>query len=289
MAIRNKNIGDVLIENEIITKDILAEALEHQTKFGGNITQYLVTCGYIKEEDMVKCISSQFGYPYLPLSEYDVPPEVIKLVPSELAEKYWLVPVDNIENLVTVVMANPLDEEAIREVEKVTKCKVQPFVGIRSDIAKAIARYYKITVEGMDMHKDKAKAPIFLHGTPPPDLEHRRSLRIKADMSIHFTVPGAPDGGEIEEVKTKDVARHGFLFESPNMLPIGSFVMLKIDLPHEESYHTISAVAQVVRVIPLENKKFDVAVKLVAIPEGDADKIVKHALSKSKRSEKEKK
>jgi len=289
MAKKNKNIGDVLIENEIITKAILAEALEYQAKFGGNITQYLVGRGYIKEEDMVKCISSQFGYPYLPLSEYDVPPEVVKLVPSELAEKYWLVPVDKMENLVTVVMANPLDEEAIKEIEKVTKCKVQPFVGIRSDIAKAIARYYKISIEGMGLSKDKTKAPIFLHGEPPPDLEHRRSLRIKADMSIHFTVPGAAEGGEFKEAKTKDVARHGFLFESSNMLPIGSFVRLKIDLPHEESLHTISAVAQVVRVIPLENKKFDIAVKLVAIPEGDADKIVKHALAKSKRSEKGKK
>lgn len=282
MTKKEKNIGDILIENSIITKEVMGEALKYQTEFGGNLTQYLITHNYLKEEDLVKCISSQFGYPYLPLMAYDIPHHIIKLLPAEIAEKHWLIPVDKIENLLTVVMANPLDKDAIEEVERATKCKVQPFVGMRSDIAKAIERSYNIYVGTAGALKSEKEAPLFIGTKRSLGLENRRSIRIKSNISIHFTEPGA--AGEAKDMQTKDVSRYGFLFESPNILPLGSYLMLKVDLPKEVSTGPVTVVGQVVRVVPLENKKFDIGIKIVTMPKGASDKIVKHALDVSKRA-----
>jgi len=279
-----KNIGEVLIENKIISKEVLAKALQYQAVNGGNLTQFLVHEGYIKEEDIVKCISSQFGYPYLPLAAYDVPRSVLKTVPSYLAEKYWLVPIDKIGNLLTVVMANPLDVEAVSAIEKETGCNVQPFVGMRSDIAKAIERLYNITMDDRLFKKDKKDAPLVLESLKAPGLENRRALRIRSKIGIHFTQPGAKDMAGYKDAETKDVSRYGFLFESPNILPVGSYLMMKVDLPDSISTASVNAVAQVVRVIPLENKKFDIAVKVITMPKGAADKVIKHAMDMSKKA-----
>ena len=97
-----RKIGEILIANGLITKKALDEALAHQKLHGGNVTQYLIAHDYLKEEDLAKCISVQFGYPYLPLRAYDIPANIIKLVPVEIVKKYWLIPVDKIQNIITV-------------------------------------------------------------------------------------------------------------------------------------------------------------------------------------------
>ena len=274
MATKKHKIGEILIDNNFIAREMLDEALEHQKKFGGNITQYLIAYGYIKEEDLAKCISQQFGHPYLPLRAYDIPREIIELVPSSVAERYWLIPVDKIENIITIVMANPLDEEAIKEVEAITRCTVQPFVGIFSDIIKAIEHYYNISIEDESLKKDKKAAPLFIYTKNYAGLEHRRSVRIKTNIEVHF-----PAQDVYKKAATKDVSMHGLLFESQNILPIGSYIVLEIDLPKDHSPYPIAAVVQVVRVMPLANKRFDVAVKIVKMEKDDADKTIRYAMS----------
>lgn len=274
MAGKSKRIGEILIENNLITKQALDMALEHQKKYGGNITQYLIAYDFIKEEDLAKCISIQFGYPYLPLRTYDIPKEIIKLIPANIAEKYWLIPVDRIGNILTVVMADPLDDKAIEEVEKITSCAVQPFVGILSDIVKAIEHYYEIYIDNAELKKGKSKAPLFISTKEYAGFEHRKSIRIKADIMVHFPVQDT-----YKKSETKNVSMHGFLFESANALPIGSYIIMEIDLPEGFNPYPIAAVVQVVRVVPLSNKRFDIGVKMVNIPKEDADKIIRYAIA----------
>jgi len=277
MLSKRRKIGEILIENGFITKRILDEALEYQKKYGGNITQYLVAYSYVTEEDVAKCLTQQFGYPYLPLRAYDIPSHIIELIPANVAERYWLIPADRIENIITVVMVDPLDEKAIEEVEKITSCKVQPFVGILSDIIKAIERYYSIYIENRELMREGAIAPLFISAGAYKGLEHRRSIRLSTRIAVHF-----PAQDLYKSSETKNVSMHGFLFESPNILPVGSFVV-EINLPSEFSPYPIAAVMQVVRAIPLENKKFDIAVKTINMSRDDADRIIRYALRRKEK------
>ncbi|MBI4974682.1 MAG: PilZ domain-containing protein [Candidatus Omnitrophica bacterium] len=270
MKIKRK-IGEILIENGLITPDILNEALQYQNKFGGNITQYLIAYNYVTEEGVAKCVSMQFGFPYLPLNFYNIPDEVVDLVPIDIAQRHWLMPVDRVKNILTVVMANPLDDKAIEEVEKITGCSVQPFVGLLSDIIKAIERYYNIIIEDRGL-KDQKAAPLFIETKTYKGIEHRKSVRLKAKINIHFPVQE-----QYKKSSTKDVSLQGFLFESENILPIGAYVLLEIDVPEEINPAPIAAVVQVVRVVPLGNKRFDIGARMVKIPKEDAATIIKYA------------
>ena len=139
----NKHLGEVLIERGIIEPVQLEQALAHQQQKGGLIGEILVSLGFVKEEDIAQALTAQYGFPYLPLANYDIDPEVSEIVPARVARQYLLVPVDKIGNNLTVSMSNPLNIQAIEDVELLTGCNVQVFVSTSSDLKQAIEKYYK--------------------------------------------------------------------------------------------------------------------------------------------------
>lgn len=279
MLKKTRKIGEILIENGYITKEILDMALEYQSRHGGTLTQYLLSGGYIKEEDLARCISIQYGYPYLPLRAYDIPHNIVRMIEPDIARKYWLMPVDKIGNILTLVMADPLDEEATREVEKATGCTVQSFVGTISDITKAIERYYGVKVEDKFHKKEEKESPLFIETKKYSGPERRRSVRIKAHIEVHFPLQGL-----YEKSVTKDVSMNGFLFNSKNILPIRSLITLEIDLPSEFCSHPLAAVVRVVRAMPLRDGTFDIGVELIDMPKEDLNRIIQYAMTKNKGS-----
>jgi len=279
MKKRFKKIGEILIESGFVDQQKIDEALQYQSEVGGNITQYLIERNYIKEEDLAKCISVQFGCPYLPLRAYEISSKIAEIIPAEIAEKYWVMPVDKIGNILTVVMANPLDEEAVGAIEKATGCYVQPFVGILSDIAKAIEHYYDISLEDEVLAAVEKKAPLFIKVPSYKGEDRRKAIRIKCRLNVHFVDPNIYHRANYVKVETKDISKTGFLFESANILPLDSFLNLGFHLPENVNPYPIHAVVQVIRVAPLKSGRFDVGVKIMSIKKSDINKILKYSLT----------
>ena len=138
-----KLLGELLIERRVITKKDLDKALEIQKERGGMVGEILVDLELAKEEDIAQALTAQYGFPYLPLANYEIEPQVIESVPKNVCEQYCLIPIDKIENNLTLAMSNPLNKEAIEDVEEITKCAVQIFVTTTGDIRNALSKYYK--------------------------------------------------------------------------------------------------------------------------------------------------
>jgi len=138
-----KPLGELLIDLGIISKDNVDKALEIQEKKGGLIGEILVEMGCAKEEDIAQVLTVQYGFPYLPLANYDISPDVIKLIPVKIAREYLLIPIDKIGSNLTLAMSNPLNTKAIEEVEHLCGTNVQVFIATISDVKNAIAKYYK--------------------------------------------------------------------------------------------------------------------------------------------------
>ena len=141
--ILNKQLGELLIERGMINEQQLTKALTVQKDKGGLIGEILVELGFAKEEDIAQALTAQYGFPYLPLSNYDINSEIVNIVPGRVARQYLLVPIDKIGNNLTLAMSNPLNVQAIEDVELLSGCSVQTFVSTSSDIKKAIEKYYK--------------------------------------------------------------------------------------------------------------------------------------------------
>jgi type IV pilus assembly protein PilB len=138
----NKQLGELLIERGLISREQLESALKMQKEKGGLIGELLVELGFVQEEDVAQAITTQYGFPFLPLANYEINPEVIKIIPLRVARQYFVLPIDKIGNNLTVTMSNPLNVQAIEDVELLTGCSIQTFVSTSSDIREAIEKYY---------------------------------------------------------------------------------------------------------------------------------------------------
>ncbi|MFA5146067.1 MAG: hypothetical protein WC515_01630 [Candidatus Omnitrophota bacterium] len=138
----SKQLGELLLERGIITEAQLDKAIKIQSEKGGLIGQILVMLGFAKEEEIAQALTVQYGFPYLPLDNYEINAEAIKLIPENVAAQYNLIAIDKIGDLVTIAMSNPLNVQAVEDIELITKCKVQVFVSTMSDINNSIKKYY---------------------------------------------------------------------------------------------------------------------------------------------------
>ena len=138
-----KRIGEVLLERGLITRKKLEEALAHQKEHGGLMGQVLIKLGMVTEEDVALALTAQYGFPYLPLDNYEIDVALTSLIPERVAKEYCLIPIDRIGNALTLAMADPSNIQAIEDIEILTHCVVQAFVSTPSDIQKAIERYYQ--------------------------------------------------------------------------------------------------------------------------------------------------
>ena len=112
---------------------------------GGLIGEILVELKYTTEDDIAKMLTAQYGFAYLPLSNYEIDQSLINIIPERVARQYCLIPIDKIGNNLTIAMSNPLNTQAVEDMETLTSCSVQTFVSTASDIKHAIERYYKAT------------------------------------------------------------------------------------------------------------------------------------------------
>jgi hypothetical protein len=141
--INNKPLGELLLDRGIINQSQMGEGLNLQREKGGLIGEILVDLRFVKEDDIAQALTAQYGFPYLPLSNYDVSMDITSIIPGRLARQYSLLPIHKVGNNLTLAMSNPLNVQAIEDVELFSGCSVQIFVSTSSDIKRAIEKYYK--------------------------------------------------------------------------------------------------------------------------------------------------
>ncbi len=138
-----KRIGEVLLDRGVITQKELEKALAHQKTHGGLMGQILIQLNIVTEEEIALALTAQYGFPYLPLDNYEIDNGLTAVIPEQMARQYCLIPIDRIGNALTLAMADPSNVQAIEDIEMMTKCVVQTFVSTPSDITKAIDKHYK--------------------------------------------------------------------------------------------------------------------------------------------------
>lgn len=139
----DKQLGELLIERGIINREQLDEALALRQERGGLIGEILVELGFAKEEDIAHALTAQYGFPYLPLSNYEIDSAITSIIPGRVARQYLLIPIDKTGNSLTIAMSNPLNIQAVEDVEMLSGCSVQTFVSTSSDVKNAIEKYYR--------------------------------------------------------------------------------------------------------------------------------------------------
>ena len=136
-----KRLGEILIEEGMITEAVLQEALAKQKSQGGLLGRLLVQEGYVSQEDVVAALVKQCRIPHLSLSQLDIDPEVISLMPPELVRSKHVLPIDKLGNILTVAMVDPMDFDTIDQLRELTGLKIKPIVCTYDDLDQAVLKY----------------------------------------------------------------------------------------------------------------------------------------------------
>ena len=139
----HKQLGELLVERGVINHEQISVALEYQKKHGSLLGEIFVELKFATEKDIAQALTCQYGFPYLPLTNYEIDPEVINSVPENVCRQFCLLPIDKIGKSLTLAMSNPLNVQAAEDVELITGCTVQAFVSTSTEIKQSIDKYYK--------------------------------------------------------------------------------------------------------------------------------------------------
>jgi len=139
------NLGELLVREKVINKDQLKTAFDYEKKNKVSIGSALVTLGHVSEEEMAQALSRQLGYPYIDLSQFEVYPDVINLIPVDIAKKHMIMPIHRIRSFLTMAMVDPTDLDVIENVRFRTSLSIQPVIASESGINDAINKYYGST------------------------------------------------------------------------------------------------------------------------------------------------
>lgn len=142
MAEVYKKIGDMLIDQGLITDAQLKEALEEQRITGEKLGEIIVNKGWLTHEEFDRALSVQTGITTFDLQGYIIEPDVIKLVPEDMSRKYKLIPVFLVDNNLTVAMTNPTNVFIIDELHRKTGYTIEPVLANEIEIRSAQDQYY---------------------------------------------------------------------------------------------------------------------------------------------------
>gem|GEM_PF-820239 len=166
---KNMLIGEMLVEEGIITKEQLKDALEEQKRTGQKIGEVLIKLGYISKEILWTFLGYQMGVPYINLDEIpNIRQDVLKLIPEQLIRAEKLIPVNKQGKVLTVAMADPLNFLVIDDLKATTRCEIDARLSPPEDINKLIGKYFgfkeedtgEITKAKVDELDDILSAPL---------------------------------------------------------------------------------------------------------------------------------
>jgi len=137
-------LGELLVKNQTITPEQLSSALKEQEESGRMMGSILVGMGALKDSDLLQFLSEQHGVPAIKLSEFQIDPEVLKIIPAGVASKYQVMPISAKDSTLTVAMIDPSNIFALDDIKFLTGYRVEALIAAENSVNEAIEEYYRV-------------------------------------------------------------------------------------------------------------------------------------------------
>jgi len=176
-----KDLGQILVEAEIITEEQLDRALEMQRKSSDRIERILLQQRLITTQQLAFFTSLQLGIPFINLKKEGVQPQALKLIPEAIARKYGVIPVNTTDGEIVVAMEDPRDIQTIEDLTALTMKRIEPVLSTFQDIQEMIDLNYRI---GGEIEEQLSQIPTRYRGAGTGIREARVSAEAIAQAPV---------------------------------------------------------------------------------------------------------
>jgi len=140
--LRKKYLGEILIANNLITKEQLKQALGEQQSTKEKLGTLLLKHGFVTEENLLRSLADSYRIPLLKLNDIKIDETLLKIVPERTSRKFVIMPISKTDNVLKIAMADPSNMAVIDDLEADTKLKVSVVLSSEKDIREAIEKFY---------------------------------------------------------------------------------------------------------------------------------------------------
>lgn len=137
-------LGKLLVEHGLISKEQLEKALKFQQEVGGRLPVVLVKLGFVNERKLVEFFAQQQGLDIVDLDELILPVKLVRRIPKDIIERHQILPVawNAATNTLTVATFDPYDLQALEEVQIAVDCRVVINLATRTSIIRMIDQFF---------------------------------------------------------------------------------------------------------------------------------------------------
>lgn len=147
-ALYYKNIGEMLVDEKMVTPEQLDAALELQrAERSKKLGEILEKMGVVSAEVVHYTLARKLGIPYVKLDNFEIDPLALQEVPVDVARKFCAIPLFNYRNWLVVALEDPANLEVIDILSFMTKRHIEVAIASQADIESAIDRYYGVRNE----------------------------------------------------------------------------------------------------------------------------------------------
>ena len=177
---QSRRIGEIFLEEGLIDRGKLEEALEEQDRTGRGLARTLKDLGYISESDMVRILGEHLGMPFL--TQRDYPPVIPPIRPEpskKFLKQYKVVPVGRVNGTLRLAVADPADRFPVEALKVFTGLDVEALIGCEEDILSAIEAYYGeggLTMEKIMKGLEEKGSDAAVTASEEDDVEHLKDM-----------------------------------------------------------------------------------------------------------------
>jgi len=138
-----KKIGEILIEEGLITQEQLSICLEEQLRSKEFLGKILLKNNFISEKSLMTTLSTQFGMPCISLRKNPLNWELMQAFSPSFVLDYRCVPIKKDDFSITVAITNPLDVKVIQKAEEEARGSRVKFVLVTESDIEWVLKEYK--------------------------------------------------------------------------------------------------------------------------------------------------
>lgn len=135
----SRALADLLLKDKIIQPQQHQEAVEQKSD---PPIRYLINKKYVADSKLLQYLSHKYGMPSINLAKYEIPPDVLKLVPQELARKHMVIPIQRNNQVLVVAVADPTILVHLEDIKFQTKMSVEALLTTYTALEAALNKYY---------------------------------------------------------------------------------------------------------------------------------------------------
>lgn len=146
---QRQKIGEVLVDQGLITTQQLDQGLAMQKQTGERLGKCLVKLRLITEEKVIDVLSAQLDVPHVVLENFNFNRRLVRVIPEDLARKYKVIPLFERNGVITVAMADPTNLRTIDHLKFKTGKEIEPVIASEKSISRVIERQFSADMEDM--------------------------------------------------------------------------------------------------------------------------------------------